>query len=161
MTTETSSRRGFYAIIINGLGAIMAGAVAIPAAFYLLVKPKSSGVSDLVEAADVSGLATGKPQEVIFSHTRIDGWKQVKERTTAWVVKTAAGDTVAYSPQCTHLGCAYHWEEASNKFVCPCHGSEFSLDGKVLTGPAPRPLDRLMSRVEDGKLLIGSQVELS
>ena len=49
---------------------------------------------------------------------------------------------VAFGPQCTHLGCAYHWEEGKNEFLCPCHSSLFSIDGKVLSGPAPRPLDR-------------------
>ena len=46
---------------------------------------------------------------------------------------------VAFNPACTHLGCAYHWDESPNNFVCPCHASVFSIDGKVLVGPAPRP----------------------
>jgi menaquinol-cytochrome c reductase iron-sulfur subunit len=76
------------------------------------------------------------------------------ERTTAWVVKT--GDSLlALGPRCTHLGCAYHWEDARHQFVCPCHASVFSVDGKVVSGPAPRPLDRYDTRVENGRLLIG------
>ena len=137
----------------------MAAVVAVPAAFYLLVKPRSEEPGTMIEVADLARLAEGKPQEVVYTRTRTDGWKQVKEKTTAWVVKAGQGDAVAYSPQCTHLGCAYHWENDSRKFVCPCHNSEFALDGKVLAGPAPRPLDRLASRVVDGKLLLGSEAD--
>jgi len=139
----------------------MAAVVAIPAAFYLLAKPRSEDAGAMIEVADLGHLAEGKPQEVVYTRTRVDGWKQVKEKTTAWVVKAGKSDAIAYSPQCTHLGCAYHWEDATRKFKCPCHNSEFGLDGKVLAGPAPRPLDRLASRVVDGKLLIGSEAEAS
>lgn len=139
----------------------MAAVVAVPAAFYLLVKPHSDEEAKMVEIADLGRLGEGKPQEVVYTRTRMDGWKQVKEKTTAWVVRLGKNEAVAYSPQCTHLGCVYHWESDARKFVCPCHNSEFGLDGKVLAGPAPRPLDRLVSRVEDGKLLIGSEVETS
>ena len=62
---------------------------------------------------------------------------------------------VAYGPQCTHLGCAYHWDESRNHFLCPCHTSVFSVDGAVVSGPAPRPLDRYETKVENGKLLLG------
>ena len=51
---------------------------------------------------------------------------------TAWVVKQPNSEVVAFSPQCTHLGCAYHWDAPSHTFICPCHTSVFSIDGKVL-----------------------------
>ena len=41
----------------------------------------------MIEVADLGHLAEGKPQEVVYTRTRVDGWKQVKEKTTAWVVK--------------------------------------------------------------------------
>ena len=47
-----------------------------------------------------------------------------------------------YSSKCTHLGCRItKFEE--NKFTCPCHGSQFSVDGNVLKGPADKPLKKL------------------
>jgi len=45
------------------------------------------------------------------------------------------------SAVCTHVGCTVSLDEAYNKFRCPCHGSIFDMDGKVLDGPAPRPLE--------------------
>jgi len=62
----------------------------------------------------------------------------------------ADGSFLALSRTCTHLGCSVPWDEATNQFVCPCHGSTFSLTGEVLTAPAPRPLDTYPVRVENG-----------
>ena len=42
--------------------------------------------------------------------------------------------------KCTHIGCELHWNEAEMSWDCPCHGSRFSFDGKILDGPALRPL---------------------
>ncbi|MEM7802170.1 MAG: Rieske 2Fe-2S domain-containing protein [Chloroflexota bacterium] len=43
---------------------------------------------------------------------------------------------------CTHLGCIYPWNEVAERFVCPCHGSQYRLDGRRIASPAPRTLDR-------------------
>ena len=145
----------------------MAAVVAAPAAVYLFLKPKSSGTTDLVEVADLAQLPVGMPQEVVYYRTRVDGWKRSREKTTAWVVKTADHKAIAFSPTCPHLGCIYHWEAERNdaqgqqaqSFICPCHASSFSAQGEVLGGPAPRPLDRYVTRIEGSKLLVGSQIE--
>lgn len=141
------------------MGAVTAGVIAAPAAAYLFSSPKSQGTGDLIEIADLTQLETGKPQEVVFHRTRIDAWNESKEKATAWVVKTGDNSAVAYSPGCPHLGCVYRWEAES--FVCPCHASTFGTDGRVLSGPAPRALDRYVSKVEGGKLLIGARIEKS
>jgi len=70
-------------------------------------------------------------------------------------VKKPKQAVVAFAPQCTHLGCGYHWDEQKQYFVCPCHSSTFSIDGEVLSGPAPRPLDRYEVRVQGEKLWLG------
>jgi menaquinol-cytochrome c reductase iron-sulfur subunit len=79
----------------------------------------------------------------------------ISEKSTAWVVKRADKTVTAFGPQCTHLGCAYHWEEGKNEFLCPCHSSVFSVEGKVVSGPAPRPLDRYEVKVEGNHLMVG------
>ncbi len=58
----------------------------------------------------------------------------------------------AISKVCTHLGCVV--QPTSEGFVCPCHGSRFSSDGKVMAGPAPRPLDWIkIEQAPDGSLV--------
>lgn len=44
-------------------------------------------------------------------------------------------------PRCTHMGCELGFDEAEQTWECPCHGSRFAQDGRVLQGPATRPLD--------------------
>jgi menaquinol-cytochrome c reductase iron-sulfur subunit len=158
MRTESDTRRGFFIAAINGLGALIGAAVAIPAAAYLLIRPKSETEGGFAEVGDVSQLKVGQPQEVLYERKRVDGWRKITEKTSTWLVKTDANTVIAYNPACTHLGCAYHWDTGAKHFICPCHASVFSVDGKVLAGPAPRPLDRYVAKVQDGKILIGSQV---
>jgi len=63
-----------------------------------------------------------------------------------WVNK-ANKPYIGYSGKCPHLGCAYKWRRTKNfpdgVFLCPCHLSFYDASGKVLDGPAPRPLDVL------------------
>jgi menaquinol-cytochrome c reductase iron-sulfur subunit len=152
---ETSTRRRFYEAVIVGAQAIIGAALAIPAVAYLLGPTKPHRESDWIEATDIGTLAPKQPVEVSFRQSRVDGWKVINEKKTAWVVKMPDNSVVAYGPQCTHLGCAYHWEESKSEFICPCHNSFFSIDGKVASGPAPRPLDRYVTKVDGSKLLLG------
>jgi menaquinol-cytochrome c reductase iron-sulfur subunit len=159
MHNESQTRRTFYLSAINLLGSLIAAAVAVPAAFYLLIRPKGAEDSGLAEVADLSQLTIGKPQEVIYTRKRVDGWHKVTEKASTWLVRTDENSVVAFNPACTHLACPYHWDASADHFICPCHASAFSIDGKVLAGPAPRPLDRYVAKVEAGRVLIGSQVD--
>jgi menaquinol-cytochrome c reductase iron-sulfur subunit len=133
----------------------MSAALAVPAAMYLLFPPRAKKRDQWIEAGDLTQIKPQVPEEMVFRRTRVDGWKVTSEKTTAWVVKSANNQAVAFSPQCTHLGCAYHWDEQNKNFLCPCHTSTFDLEGKVLTGPAPRPLDRYQVKVEGTRLFLG------
>ncbi|UOE48800.1 FAD-dependent oxidoreductase [Mucilaginibacter sp. SMC90] len=50
------------------------------------------------------------------------------------------GTIHALSPVCTHMACIVNWNGEEKSWDCPCHGARFDVDGKVLTGPATRPL---------------------
>jgi menaquinol-cytochrome c reductase iron-sulfur subunit len=152
---QGATRRQFYIGVIYGLWAIISAALGLPALFYLLFPPKARKENEWVEAGDISRIAPDSPVEMSFRRNRVDGWKVISEKSTAWVVKHADNSVVAFGPQCTHLGCAYHWEEGKNEFLCPCHSSLFAMDGRVISGPAPRALDRYDVKVQGSKLLIG------
>jgi menaquinol-cytochrome c reductase iron-sulfur subunit len=149
------TRRAFYIGFINGAMGLIGLALAAPAAVYLLFPPKLRKEAEWVKTTDLSTIPEKTPTEISFERKRVDGWKTSTEKATAWVVKGPYNEVVAFMPQCTHLGCAYHWDDPSHTFICPCHSSVFSIDGKVLGGPAPRPLDRYKTKIEAGKLEIG------
>jgi cytochrome b6-f complex iron-sulfur subunit len=74
----------------------------------------------------------------------------------AWLVKVGGTDTVlALDDRCTHLGCRQKWNPEKLAFECPCHGSEFDLQGMVTRGPATRALPRLtIGPNQDDKVLL-------
>nr|WP_290669628.1 Rieske 2Fe-2S domain-containing protein [Ardenticatena sp.] len=73
---------------------------------------------------------------------------QVNAKGKFWLVHLEDGVLALYVV-CTHLGCLYRWQEAQNRFICPCHGSQFQKDGTYIQGPAPRSLDRFVIRMLD------------
>jgi menaquinol-cytochrome c reductase iron-sulfur subunit len=68
---------------------------------------------------------------------------------------------VAISTRCAHLGCPVRYIQASQKFVCPCHGGVYGFEGQVEGGPPVRPLDRFYTRVENGRVQIGDRFSLN
>jgi len=150
-----SSRRTFYLAAIYGIWGLITAALGVPALVYLLVPPRMRRQGEWVEAGDIGQLTAGAPVEMAYRRMRVDGWKVVSEKDNAWVVKSADNQITAFGPQCTHLGCPYHWDEGKNEFVCPCHNSVFAITGQVVSGPAPRPLDRYETRLQGTTLLLG------
>jgi cytochrome b6-f complex iron-sulfur subunit len=67
------------------------------------------------------------------------------------------GGFLAVSSKCTHLGCALPWDETEQKFICPCHASQFDILGNVLSSPAPRALDLFAVNIVNNKI----QVDIS
>jgi len=155
LPSEPLPRRSFFIGAIYAMWAAIAAALAAPALAYLLFPPKIRTSDEWIDAGDITRLTPNVPTELTFRRNRVDGWKVMSEKTMAWVVKRADSSVVAFGPQCTHLGCAYHWDESKNEFLCPCHNSLFSIEGKVVSGPAPRPLDRYQTRIDGNKLLLG------
>lgn len=110
----------------TGLGTLLEGCAPVaPVTVTLGVKPDT--------------LPVGVPVEVPFTITNASG---AQESSSVWMVKAADGSLTAYDPRCTHALCRYKWVSADSKFKCNCHGGEFALDGKVLAGPPPKPLNK-------------------
>lgn len=69
-----------------------------------------------------------------------------------YVRRLESGEITAVLASCTHQGCQP--EPVADRLACPCHGSEFSFDGRVLQGPAERPLTRYETNVEGADLVV-------
>ena len=73
------------------------------------------------------------------------------------VTDDGAIDSYAVNAVCTHLGCVVPWNAGANKFMCPCHGSQYDSTGKVVRGPAPLSLALAQAEVtEDDKVILSA-----
>ena len=69
-----------------------------------------------------------------------------------YVLRLDDGQIAVLSPICTHQGCTVDIQ--GRRLVCPCHGSTYDREGRVLRGPAPRALTRAAVQLTDGVLVI-------
>jgi Rieske Fe-S protein len=73
-----------------------------------------------------------------------------------FILKIAENEFIALSSICTHLGCRVR--KARDGFDCPCHGSRYDLHGKVINGPAAKPLTHFPVRREGEELVIDLKI---
>ncbi len=72
-----------------------------------------------------------------------------------YIVRAKEGYFYSVSAVCTHLGCITNWKSEQGIIACPCHGSKFTKEGKVIEGPAPRPLPRFSMSLDDqGQIIV-------
>lgn len=152
-TATNSTRRGFLKVAVGILAAVNGLLLGIPFLKTLLTPPKTPKPA-FFRAGDLGGLPVGKPVEIRFVSRVQDAFYHREELHMAWVVLHNDGSVTVFSPVCPHLGCYYDWNPQAGEFQCPCHGSIFSENGKVLGGPAPRPLDTLPHRMENNILYV-------
>jgi Rieske Fe-S protein len=79
------------------------------------------------------------------------------------LIRTATDELHAYSQRCTHLSCAVYCDTSARTLECPCHNGRFALeDGRVIAGPPPRPLPRvLVERRGDDFVAVGVDPQVS
>ncbi len=150
---EGASRRGFFKIAISTLGALYALVLGIP---FLRTIISSAPLKKLsfTEAGNFNSLPVGQPTGLNFEMRSADAYLSQEVTRSVWVIKHSDTEATVFSPICPHLGCHYKWDPQTRHFECPCHGSVFTIAGKVIGGPAPRPLDTLPHRIENGKLYV-------
>lgn len=151
---KETTRRTFLDYVVKAVGAFVATVMGLPLVGYLVSPAMArSKQEDWVQLGPTADFKPGPPKMVKFTSFVKDGWMENKVERTVWVVPQDGGNFTVWNPRCTHLGCAIYWDEKDQKLKSPCHGGVFDpVDGRVLAGPPPRPLDTLPAKVEDGKL---------
>ncbi len=139
---------------IYAIPVLIGGALTACVGNYLLGK-QNNVTHGWADAGEVSDMPAASPRQIRFERAVVDGWKLRTEESSAWVVIDDQKQVTAFSPACTHLGCAYGWQADKKLFVCPCHGSVFNIRGDVIAGPASRPLDRFSIKIEGNRLWLG------
>lgn len=110
--------------------------------------------SNWIKLTDLSSLPPEQPVKLTFASPMVSAFIHETVLRDVWAISYSPSKIIVYSPICPHLGCEYYWNPQSGQFDCPCHGSVFTKDGKVLAGPSPRSLDTLPAKVENGVLFI-------
>lgn len=145
-------RRKFLARLSIAIGSLAAAVVAIPSVGFLLGLRKGPKVWRTV--GKVSDFSIGTTTEVTFQDPSPLPWSGVTAQTAAWLRRVADQEFIAFSVDCTHLGCPVRWLSDAHLFMCPCHGGVFYGDGRVASGPPPRPLTQYPVRVQSGQVQI-------
>lgn len=149
---EDGARRRFLARLSIAAGAVAAALVAVPGGLFLLGLRRAPQAWRTVGRLDA--FEVGKTVEVSFLDPSPLPWTGVTARTAAWLRRVGEQEFIAFSVHCTHLGCPVRWLQDAELFMCPCHGGVFYEDGRVASGPPPRPLVRYPVRVRAGAVEI-------
>jgi Rieske Fe-S protein len=165
---ETLTRRRFMTGTAHGAGAIAAAAFTLPALGFALgpiFKNVSLGWQTVGVPSDFPN-DNYVPKIITIS----PGIGDIGKSTVYMRARNAAIDTdksdqynqfIAISTRCAHVGCPVRWVPASERFICPCHGGVYDLQGIRTGGPPPRPLDRFYTRVYGGYVQVGPRYSVN
>ncbi len=165
---ETVTRRRFMTASAHTAGGIATAAFTLPA-LGMAVGPMFEKQEDHWESV---GAIADFPEDTYIPRTlTISRGIGEVGKTTVYVrkynaeldneIKDEFNDYVAISTRCMHLGCPVRYVEASERFICPCHGGVYDIEGKVSDGPPVRPLDRFYTRVRQGNVEVGPRYSLN
>jgi len=109
--------------------------------------------------AELDDVGEGNPgfSRVVLEYEKKDGWLTASARSLAYVKRVKEDEVIAISAACTHLGCIVTWNAEQQIFTCPCHDGRYDTEGKVISGPPPRPLRRHKTKIEDGRILLATE----
>jgi menaquinol-cytochrome c reductase iron-sulfur subunit len=147
-------RRKFLQVVIATFSALIGLALGIPFIGALLGPASRAKRGSFSDVAALDSIPLGKPVDLAFSVSSADAFIQQDTVRHVWVYRRSASEVAVFSPICPHLGCRYDWDAQSSRFMCPCHGSVYTIDGRVVAGPAPRPLDTLPAEIRQGRLFV-------
>ena len=123
------NRRAFLRALFKGSFLALAGAALYPILRYL-PPPKGSEASvSSVVAAKVGDLKSNAAKIFRFGNK------------PGILINTPKGEMKAFSAVCTHLNCTVQYDTSDSIIWCACHNGKYDLNGQVISGPPPRPLE--------------------
>jgi Rieske Fe-S protein len=138
-------------------GTLGCGAVAVPIARFVVAPAQhGAGGGHWIPTVPLESLREGEAKRVALVADHRDAWSLEKsvELGAVWLVRKGTS-VLAWSVTCPHLGCSVDRASTGKGFYCACHDSSFDPSGKRESGPSPRDLDSLETRVEkDGTVAV-------
>jgi len=154
-------RRDFLskaAAVVTG-GAITACPVAAGVAVLVDPLTRSAGEAKAIRVTSLAALPDdGVPRQFpVIVETRDDAWTRFVDEPIGAVFllrKPGSSEVQAWNATCTHAGCFVGYVADRKEYYCPCHNSAFAIDGAVISGPPPRPMDTLKCEVKGNDVLV-------
>ena len=120
--------------------------------FWLTDRSGSTEIDDRwIDAGSIEDLPIDQWRKEMLLFQRQDRWSSFERKELIYIYRSEQ-DIIVFSAICPHAACLIRKNDEG--FGCPCHKSSFTSDGIVLSGPSPRSLDRLDTKVEDGRLYV-------
>ena len=147
-------RRGFLTKVLAMICGSVAVVPPVAAGLWAFLDPLSrrSSAAKFLPVTELSALPDdGIPRQFAVISDRVDAWTGFAAEPigAVYLRREKGSDTVeALSATCPHAGCFIELDGNARGFRCPCHNSQFSLDGGILEpSPSPRVMDSLECRV--------------
>ncbi len=150
-------RRRALKVLFYATSATFGCALAAPAVVFAVAPAvgKGAGSGGWTRTVKLDSLPEGQPTKVSIVADRRDAWSLDKDVVLGAVWLIRKGDHVeALSATCPHLGCSVNLDTGGKGFACPCHTSAFDAEGHRVSGPSPRDMDPMETRVEDGYVAV-------
>jgi cytochrome b6-f complex iron-sulfur subunit len=145
-------RKGLLQLGITAIITVLIAVPYIAAAIRYLFPARGSGGQSVAYPLSSLSFENGVAGPVTYEFTKGEG-----DVAGVYIVKN--GDQVLGLEQtCTHLGCPVAWNAQDGRFECPCHGSVFDREGRVLHGPAPIPLYKHAVEVSGDAVIVKGRV---
>jgi menaquinol-cytochrome c reductase iron-sulfur subunit len=155
---ESTTRRSFFGTLVGAISAVVGALMAIPlirfAAYPVF---HGGGGADWFPVGKPDNFTGAEPIRAVVEVRKQDGWRVSTTKQTVWITRDDKGELKVLSAVCSHLGCVVPWTQEKQMFVCPCHKGFFGKDGARVSGPPPRGLDVLPSKIENGTLYVKYQ----
>ncbi len=148
------TRREILLLTNLGFGGLAGLLVVVPVIGFLFAPLFRDSFRKWRAVGAVDKFHTGDTVEVSFEDASPEAWAGVSAETGAWLQRRSQTEFVAFSVNCSHLGCPVRWRPDARLFMCPCHGGVYYSDGSVAAGPPPRGLTQYPVRIRSGNVEI-------
>jgi menaquinol-cytochrome c reductase iron-sulfur subunit len=151
-TPQEISRRRFFEKLSIALIGVCSAIVGLPLIGFIVAPLFRKVPEKWVTIGKADDFQIGKTVAVTVIDPSPLPWAGVTAKSGVWLRRVSEDSFIAFSANCTHLGCPVRWLEGAELFMCPCHGGVYYSDGNVAAGPPPHPLYRYDVRIENGEV---------
>jgi menaquinol-cytochrome c reductase iron-sulfur subunit len=149
---QVHDRRTFFAKLNIALGGVCAAILGVPLVGFVVAPLFRKVKESWISVGKLDDFQVGQTVTVPYPDPSPLPWAGITAHGAAWLRRESKEEFIAFSVNCTHMGCPVRWLPDAQLFMCPCHGGVYYRDGTVAAGPPPQPLVRYQVRVVEGEV---------